>query len=119
MTGIERIEIARRFSREIRSRLGDRVEEVILYGSVARGDDDEESDIDVLVITRSDEEDLQFIASDIAYDIAHGEGEMLSVQVYPREHLDNHGDISFFKTVAEEGHALGKYLGIYLNPGDY
>jgi uncharacterized protein len=107
MTGIGRIEIARRFSREIRSRLGDRVEDVILYGSVARGDDGEESDIDILVVSRSDEKDLQFIASDIAYDIAYDEGEMISVHVYPREHLVKFGDISFFKTVVKEGHVLG------------
>lgn len=107
MSGIGRMEIARRFSREVKSRLGKRVENIILYGSVARGDDTEDSDIDILVISRSGEPDLQFYMSGIAYDIGHNEDELISVQVHPREHMKRYGDISFFRTVTEEGHVLG------------
>ena len=41
---------ANAFAQEVRAELGDRVDSIILYGSVARGDIHEDSDIDVLVI---------------------------------------------------------------------
>jgi len=42
--------IAREFAQLLRERLGDRVKQVILFGSQARGDASEGSDYDVLVV---------------------------------------------------------------------
>lgn len=39
-----------KFRNEIEEELGDQVKEVILYGSVARDEETEESDVDVLVV---------------------------------------------------------------------
>lgn len=39
-------------ARDLRARLGDRVADVRLYGSYARGEQHDESDIDVLVVLR-------------------------------------------------------------------
>ena len=44
----DRIEIAREFAKSIKS---DKIIKIILFGSVARGDDTEESDIDILVVS--------------------------------------------------------------------
>jgi predicted nucleotidyltransferase len=41
-----------RFAAGVRALLGDALERVVLYGSRARGDADEGSDIDLLVLTR-------------------------------------------------------------------
>jgi predicted nucleotidyltransferase len=38
-----------RFTRSVRERFGDRVSEIVLFGSYARGEANEESDVDVLV----------------------------------------------------------------------
>jgi len=38
------------FLEEIRDRLGDKVKEIIVFGSYARGDYDEESDIDIMIV---------------------------------------------------------------------
>ena len=42
--------VAEEFARRVVSTLGEQVESVILYGSVARGDAGPESDIDILVV---------------------------------------------------------------------
>ena len=43
-----RIEIAREFAKAIKS---DKIKKIILFGSVAREEDTEESDIDILIIS--------------------------------------------------------------------
>jgi len=49
-------DIAREFAAELRRRCGQRVRTVLLYGSVARGDATEGSDIDLLVVYDDDSE---------------------------------------------------------------
>jgi predicted nucleotidyltransferase len=43
-------EIIKGFEREIKKLYGDRLKEIILYGSYARGDATEDSDIDLVVV---------------------------------------------------------------------
>ena len=60
-----RIEIAREFAEAIKSY---DIIKIILFGSVARGDDTEDSDIDILIIrSKSDEltDGINSIATDI------------------------------------------------------
>ena len=51
-----RYEIAREFVEAISS---DNIVQTILFGSVARGDDTNESDIDILIIIRSDNRQVE------------------------------------------------------------
>ncbi len=46
------IEILKEFKRELNEILGDKLVDVILFGSYARGDYTEESDIDVLIMVK-------------------------------------------------------------------
>lgn len=46
--------ILRALQKELKDTLGERVEKIILYGSQARGDARDDSDIDVLVVLKED-----------------------------------------------------------------
>ena len=43
-------DVAEDFARRVRTALGDRVDSIVLYGSVARGDAGPDSDVDVLIV---------------------------------------------------------------------
>jgi len=48
------IKIVNKFGKEIKNEFGE-IENIILFGSVAEGKETEESDIDLLVVTKKDE----------------------------------------------------------------
>lgn len=59
------------FSQEIRKILGDDLCKIIVYGSYARGDFDENSDVDVMVLTSLTESDIkpkEYMLYDVAFD---------------------------------------------------
>ena len=58
--------IAEEFARHVKSKYGDRIDRIILFGSVARGDYREDSDIDLLVVARGDRLALQ---DDLSHDM--------------------------------------------------
>ena len=65
-------EVLDRFARECINILGDRVKKIILYGSYARGDYNDSSDIDIMILTDlTDDEIVKYRSEiyDIAYDI--------------------------------------------------
>lgn len=60
------------FIRQVKELLGDRVKKIILYGSYARGDFNNNSDVDIMILTDLNEkeiEDYRDKISDIAFDI--------------------------------------------------
>ena len=62
---------AEEFARRVTSAMGDQIDSIVLYGSVARGEAWEESDIDILVISsngRAMRDRVGEIEDDLAYD---------------------------------------------------
>lgn len=72
------------FVTQVNKLLGNRIKKIILYGSYARGDYNESSDIDIMILTDlSDDEMYSYFVkiSDIAYDIE--EARNFNIQLSP------------------------------------
>ncbi|KZX16382.1 nucleotidyltransferase domain protein [Methanobrevibacter cuticularis] len=85
------------------------IEKIILFGSVARGEDKKESDIDILIVTRAINDDLK-ISDDVygkVMDILLETGEYLSTKMVPIEHYQSHLDSHFYINIENEGILIG------------
>jgi len=85
------------------------IEKIILFGSVARGDDSDESDIDILIITKKDEDEFE-IKEDVytkVMEIVYKHMEYISAQIIPLDHYKKYKDFSFYSTVDREGIIIG------------
>jgi uncharacterized protein len=60
-------QVARRYASAVRSRLGQNVRSIRLFGSAARGDWTTESDVDVLVLLQTMSQEDEDVASQVAY----------------------------------------------------
>ena len=91
-----RYEIAREFANAILSY----DIKIILFGSVARGDDTEESDIDILIITTNSDELSDEINSS-AVDIILAKDEFISLYIMGEEHYNKTIDYPFLTKIKE------------------
>jgi len=67
---MDRKEIAKEFADRTLSRFKDRIEKIIRFGSVARGESGTNSDIDILVVTRQKDIGTVKEICGVAYDIS-------------------------------------------------
>ncbi|MCK4476139.1 MAG: nucleotidyltransferase domain-containing protein [Methanophagales archaeon] len=86
---------------------GEKIKQVMVYGSYARGEATEESDIDVLIVV---DDSLNPFAvrkslSDILFDILLENGELISVIAIPESFFKNYNS-PFLLNVKEEGVAV-------------
>ena len=65
----------------LREQFGGRVEHVWLFGSKARGDSDEESDVDLLIVARDADDALREAIGDVAYALSLESGVLLCEHV--------------------------------------
>ncbi len=97
------------FVNKARERYGGRIESIILFGSVVRGEAEGDSDIDILVVWRGSKIDGWDALEELAVDILLKYGEYISIKMlYPEEYagLSKMGS-SFIKNIEEEGVVLG------------
>lgn len=80
--------LLRTFKEQITRRFPGFAGKVILFGSEARGDAGESSDIDVLVITTGDDWRKGDEIRRIGYELDMCSGARLSIQVLPRTHIE-------------------------------
>lgn len=73
----------RRFSSALRERFAGRLREVVLFGSFARGEAHEESDVDVLVVVDDLTEKERREVLDLAYDVALAAPEWVGLSPLP------------------------------------
>lgn len=98
-----RMEIAREFANAIKS---DKIIRIILFGSVARGDDTEESDIDILIIS-NDWEQIDSLITDEVFKVVLDTEELISPYVLSEKQFNETKDFNFLTNVLEEGIIIG------------
>jgi predicted nucleotidyltransferase len=83
---------------------GEKIREVILYGSHVRGEPTKDSDIDILVLIDNsiDPFEVRRSLSDLLFDILLEEGELISVVVLPEDFFENY-NYPFMLNVKKEG----------------
>ena len=98
-----RVEIAREFAEAIKS---DYIIKIIFFGSVARGDDTGESDIDILIVSNHREKIEDVIANEVAW-IMYDENKLISVHIMSEDRFVNTQHFSFLTNVLSEGEKIG------------
>lgn len=95
------------FSRQVKDILGDKVTKMILYGSYARGDYRDNSDIDIMILTTLTDEEIAEIKTDIydlAFDFQMEYDVDISVIIKNEEHFNYWlGALPFYDNVQNEG----------------
>ena len=99
----DRIELAKEFAKSIKSY---DIKLIVLFGSAARGEDTEESDIDVLIVSPIADEIRQEII-DLAIDIVLDKEEVISPMLMSEDHFNRTKDYPFLTNVLEEGVVIG------------
>jgi len=97
------------FSSAVKEILGDRLARFILYGSKARGEGDEESDIDILIVVEGLKDEDETKLDDIAGEIFVSRAILISLIIFDSKNIEwKMGESSpFVKNVLEEGIEIG------------
>ena len=96
---MNRVEIAHKFASAINS---DKIIKIILFGSVARGDDNEESDIDILIIS-NEWEKIDSLITDEVFKVVLETEELISPYVLSEKQFNETKHFSFLTNVLREG----------------
>ena len=92
------------YSKEV---FGDKLKSVILYGSYSRGDYDEESDIDIMVVVDCRTEDLhrfRHMLTDVSSHLSLEYGVTVSVAMADTESFNRYGNfLPFYININREG----------------
>ncbi len=97
------------FVRNVRDHYHNKIEKIILFGSYARGEAREESDIDLLVITYGKRFETQEILSGIAIDILLKTGVYISAKAVTSEEYDLMKELNtgFYQHLTKDGVMVG------------
>ena len=97
--------IAKEFVRRLAERIDSGRFQVTLFGSRARGDADEESDLDLLIRLKENDPEgaVKAVVSRIACDLTLEHGILVAAFVADEKFLNQHEEFSFLETVEEEG----------------
>ena len=110
-TDSENIEnVSKEFVAEIKNIFSDKLKKVILYGSYARGDYDDESDIDVMVLADMSDEEIEKKFNDVI-DLKCAIDNKYNVYLSPKAKDIHHFNkwlpyLPFYKNVNAEGVVL-------------
>lgn len=94
-----------KFFDDLDESIGSELQKVLLFGSVARGEETKDSDVDVLVVL--DDKDLKEKVFEISYDIMLEKDVYISPKVVSVEEFEAMKDSSFMKEITEDGREYG------------
>ena len=100
-------DIIQDFAKRVRKMLGNSLDSVIVYGSYARGDYSELSDIDVMILVTLTEEKIKKISdeiSDMAFEYLMRFGADISPVIINVDHFNYWVDnLPYYRNVRDEG----------------
>lgn len=101
------LDIMQDFAKRARKILGKSLDSVIVYGSYARGDYSEFSDIDIMLLVSLDEDQIKHISdqiSDLAFEYMMKYGVDISPVITNTDHFNYWVDnLPFYRNVRDEG----------------
>ncbi|ASJ03063.1 hypothetical protein A3L09_07245 [Thermococcus profundus] len=102
--------VAEKFAEDVKKSFGNLVRDIILFGSVARGDYGSDSDIDVLVVVDADPWEIQKRISDLVVGYLLKYGVYVSAKVVSLSEFELMKDINtaFYTNIRREGVSLGQ-----------
>lgn len=104
-------EIMYQFSQQLKRIFGTRLSKVIVYGSYARGDYRENSDVDVMILVKMSDEEIKKMENDVydlAFDIEMNTGIDISPIIKSVAQYEYWVDtLPFYRNVREEGVVVG------------
>jgi predicted nucleotidyltransferase len=93
-----------------RAELGDRLSDVILYGSYARGDHKEWSDIDMLIVVRADDFEVNRIKNlltETLWELIYETNLLLSIVVVSVANYEQYKSVlPFYTNISKEGRRI-------------
>jgi predicted nucleotidyltransferase len=96
-----------KFSQEVKCMLGEKLTKVIVYGSYARGDYRDNSDVDIMILVKLSDEEIRAIKNDIydlAFDVEMSTGIEISPVIKNEEQYEYWVDtLPFYRNVRDEG----------------
>jgi predicted nucleotidyltransferase len=100
-------QIAKEFANEVTKMFRDEIDEIILFGSVARGEDDVESDIDILIIWNGDKVKGWDKLEEMAFDFFIRYNTLISINLISPAEYKNMENFLFMKNLQKEGMVIG------------
>jgi uncharacterized protein len=95
----------KKFSKNAKNILKDNLLDILVYGSVARGEAKQDSDVDIIVVVKRNAFKTQMRLASLAFDILMETGEYISVQTLKSKDLKR--DTIFLHNVRRDSiHAL-------------
>lgn len=102
--------VIKAFVKEVQEVFGKSLYQIILYGSYARGDYKDNSDMDIMILTSLTEQEIKDIENtiyDIAYEYELSDEVMISVNIKNVEHFNYWlGVLPYYDNVRKEGIVL-------------
>ena len=95
--------VAREYSTKVRAALGDRIREIILFGSRARGEQKKYSDYDMLIVVDNRDREIVKKIRKIAVEILDEHERLIGNVVYDAEEWERKKTFPFGVNILREG----------------